>query len=347
MMKTFKFRIKDKYCKWLNELAKDTNLVWNYVNELSYRNIREFGEFLSSFDINRLTVGATKQGLKIMSQSMQEIASIYCDKRNTTKKHKLRWRKSFGANRSLGWLPFKINCIKIKKGHLCYNGRKFKIWDSYGIENYQLRSGSFNEDAQGYWYLNVCVDVKDEPSNGTGEVGIDLGLKDFATMSNGEKIEAKRLYRGLEPKLAIAQRANKKGRVKAIHAKIKNARKDFLQKLSTRLVSENALIVVGDVNSAALAKTKMAKSVLDAGWSAFRTMLEYKAIRRQVSFLSVNEAWTSRACSGCNARTGPQGLVGLGIRVWTCSECGSIHDRDVNAAKNILALGHERLAGGI
>jgi IS605 OrfB family transposase len=186
-----------------------------------------------------------------------------------------------------------------------------------------------------------------DPSSGTSEVGIDLGLKELATLSTGEKIEAKQFYRDLEPALASAQRAGKKKRVKAIHAKIKNRRKDFLHKESTRLVRENGAIFVGNVNASALAKTKMAKSVLDAGWSAFRTMLAYKAMAQQVWFDVVNEAFSTQICSECDALSGPKGITDLGIREWVCWECGMHHDRDVNSAKLILRAGHRTLAGGI
>ena len=102
-------------------------------------------------------------------------------------------------------------------------------------------------------------------------VGIDLGLKDFATLSNGEKIEAQRTYRQYQKKLGIAQRAKQKQRTRAIHAKIKNIRSDFLHKLSRQLVNDHAAIFVGNVNAKGLAQTKLAKSVLDASWTAFRT----------------------------------------------------------------------------
>ena len=98
---------------------------------------------------------------------------------------------------------------------------------------------------------------------------------------------------------------------------------------------------------AALAKTRQAKSVLDAGWSAFRTMLLYKCADAGVWFAEVDEAFSTQTCSVCNNRTGPQGREGLGIRGWQCGVCGAIHDRDVNAAHNILAAGHRRLAEGI
>ena len=124
-------------------------------------------------------------------------------------------------------------------------------------------------------------------------------------------------------------------------------------KLGTRLVQGYGAIFVRNVNASALAKTNRAKSVLDAGWSAFRTMLQYKCDRAGVWFDEVNEAYSTQTCSCCNKRTGPKGLEGLGSRItdptkeWICSECGTGHQRDVNAAKNILAAGHGRLAGGI
>ena len=114
-------------------------------------------------------------------------------------------------------------------------------------------------------------------------------------------------------------------------------------------MKENGAIFVGNVNAAGLAKTNMAKSVLDAGWSSFRTMLQHKCDHAAVWFEEVNESYTTQTCSDCGTlpNSRPKGIAGLGIREWTCSECGSVHDRDVNAARNILARGHARLAVGI
>jgi putative transposase len=222
---------------------------------------------------------------------------------------------------------------------------------NYGLEAYAIRAGNLSEDARGRWYLNACVAVPvAEPTDRASvrrDVGIDLGLEDFVATSDGEKVSAPRFYRGLEPKIAIAQRAGKKDRVRAIHAKIANRRRDSLHQFSTRLVREYDTIFVGNVNASALAKTPHAKSVLDASWSAFRTMLRYKCDFAGATFAEVNEAFSTQICSACDACSGPKGIAGLGIRAWICSRCGTVHDRNVNAAKNILAAGRRRLAEGI
>ncbi|MBY0453603.1 MAG: transposase, partial [Burkholderiaceae bacterium] len=249
---------------------------------------------------------------------------------------------------SLGWIPFKARALQYKAGQIAFAGQRFSLWDSYGLANYELRAGSFSQDSRGRWYLNVVVKVQAKSTAGTASVGIDLGLKEAAVAYTGERIEG-RFYRKLECKLGIAQRAHKKHRVKAIHAKIANQRKDALHKFSTALVQKNAAIFMGDVASAKLVKTKMAKSTLDAGWASLKTMLEYKSHQAGVVFEVVNENYTTQTCSCCGVipASSPKGRAGLGIREWTCSACGAVHDRDVNAARNILAAGHCRLAVGI
>jgi IS605 OrfB family transposase len=161
-------------------------------------------------------------------------------------------------------------------------------------------------------------------------------------------ISTPQFSRKYEQKLGIAQRAKNKKRVRALHAKIANSRKDHLHKASTQLVRDNALIIVGDLSAKKLVKTKMAKSVVDTGFSALKTMLKYKCENAGVLFEEVNERFTTQMCSCCGEITAnsPKGRADLRIRVWEC-ECGSINHRDLNSAKNILALGHKRLAVGI
>lgn len=342
--KTLKVRVKDKHKPSLDQMAKSVNFVWNYVNELSARSIKDWGVFLSAYDLHPYTKGAGKQ-LNLHSQTLQCVASEYVARRRQFKKAKLNWRKSGGVRRSLGWVPVNTGQAKWKNGCVFHNGQYFKVWDSFGLSQYKFRSSSFSEDARGRWYFNVVVDVIPEQGAGTKTVGIDLGCKTAAADSNGTAVVG-REYRKLEQKLGIAQRAKNKQRVKAIHAKIKNRRADALHKYSRKLVTENAAIFVGNVSSTKLTKTKMAKSVLDAGWGSLKTMLEYKCDHAGIVFEEINEAFSTQICSccGCISDSSPKGRANLGIREWTCSECGVEHDRDINAAKNILAVGLHRLA---
>jgi IS605 OrfB family transposase len=347
-VKTLKVRVRDKHIPLLNEMARSVNFTWNYINELSERSIRGRGVFLSAYDIDKYTQGANKE-LGLHSQTVQEVSREYVTRRKQFKKRKLAWRKSGGVRRSLGWIPFKSGAAKWKNGQIYHNGHYFKVWDSYGLGEYRFKAGSFSEDARGRWYFNVVVEVDVEVPKGQDKIGIDLGLKDTATCSDGTKLKAGRFYRDLEPKLAVAQRAGKKKRIRAIHAKIANRRKDALHKFSRELVNRCGEIIVGDVSPTKLAKTKMAKSVMDTGWGMLKTILEYKCDHAGIVFKVVGEQYTTQTCSSCGAlpNSRPRGFAGLGIREWTCSECGVTHDRDVNAAKNILALGHERPVVGI
>ena len=349
--KTLRLRIKDKHARVLSAMAREVNQVWNFCNETSRRAIRERHQWLSGYDLQKLTNGYSKcDGIHIGSPTVQQVCEDYAKARKQFKKAKLRWRVSNpqSSKYSLGWIPFKARALQYKAGQIAFAGQKFSLWDSYGLADYELRAGSFSEDSRGRWYLNVVVKVQAKGSSATASVGIDLGLKEVAVASNGQRIEG-RFYRKLEADLGIAQRAHKKRRVKAIHAKIANQRKDALHKFSTALVRENAAIFVGDVASAKLVKTKMAKSTLDAGWASLRAMLEYKSHQAGIVFEVVNESYTTQTCSCCGAipASSPKGRAGLGIREWVCSDCGAVHDRDVNAAKNILAAGHRRLAEGI
>lgn len=254
----------------------------------------------------------------------------------------LRYR----GKRNLGWVPFKKSGVSIKDGGFKYLGKNFSVWASREIPTGAklLDGSSFSQDSKGKWYINVVLEIPVVVKVKRKSVGIDLGLKDLATLSTGEKIAAPQIYRMAQAKLATAQRARKKRRVRAIHAKIANQRKDFLHKAANDIVAKHDLIVVGNVKSSNLAKTRMAKSVLDAGWYSFKQMLAYKSIANGARYIEVNEAFTTQACSSCGAIGGPKGREGLGIREWQCA-CGSIHDRDHNSALNILRIGQDTLTG--
>ena len=344
-VRVLRLRLKHKHASWLRELAREVNLVWNYVNDLSFKVWERERRFVSAFDLHPYVKGASNAGLNLHSQTLQAVTEEFVTRRKQFKKLKLRWRVSNPkrSNYSLGWIPFKAVALRYKAGQVWFGGRALSLWDSYGLAHYDLGPGNLCEDARGRWYLNVSVKVKKvaRPVEALSSeaLGIDLGLKDLMVGSSGLKVQAQQFYRDLEPQLAVAQRAHKKARVRALHAKIANRRKDALHKLSTRLVSQYQAIFVGNVNACALAQTGMAKSVLDAGWSMFRTMLKYKCDDAGAWFAQVNEAYSTQDCHLCGTRCDPSGLKGLAVRRWTCTGCGAEHDRDENAAQNIKQRG--------
>ncbi|MDI4480174.1 transposase [Moraxella osloensis] len=365
-MKTLKLRIRDKHADQLNRLSGSVNFVWNYVNDLSYRHLQKTGKFFSAYDLNDYTKGSGEL-LGLHSQTIQAINETHTKSRRQSKKAKLSWRTNNpkSKRKNLGWLPFKQSAIKHiathqtgKKGLKSTlqlslaKGQKLVIdlWDSYNLSLYQINTLEIVQDSRNRWY--ACITVKQYPKTtcGMGSVGIDLGLKDSATASNGDKLQIKQTLKYAKA-LATAQRAKNKQRVKAIHAKIKHTRQDLIHKFTTQLVKDNALIVVGDVRTTQFnsKKGKLAKSVYDAGWFELKRQLNYKCENAGCRFEIVSERYTTQTCSCCGQidSNSPKGRAGLGIREWTCAKCGTRHDRDINASKNILAVGLNRLVEGI
>ncbi|WP_446214185.1 RNA-guided endonuclease InsQ/TnpB family protein [Micromonospora sp. IBSANI012] len=204
-------------------------------------------------------------------------------------------------------------------------------------------------DAVGRYFASFVVQVADEPlPPADAEVGIDLGLTHFAVLSDGTKVaapqflrKAARKLRRLQQDLSRKQRGsnNRKKAVVAVakaHARVVDTRRDWQHKLSTEIIRDNQAVYVEDLCVTGLARTRLAKSVHDAGWAGFTAMLEYKAARYGRIFDKIDRfAPTSQTCSACGRLDGPKPL---NVRSWTCP-CGAIHDRDVNAAINVLAAG--------
>jgi putative transposase len=201
-------------------------------------------------------------------------------------------------------------------------------------------------DAAGRYFASFAVETEPAPLPRTDAVtGIDLGLTHFAVLSDGTKIESPRFLRRAERKLSRAQRDlsrkargsrnRDKARVKAAraHARVADARRDFHHQLSAALIRDNQAIAVEDLAVAGLGRTRLAKSVHDAGWSAFTGMLEYKAALYGREFIRIGRFEpTSQVCSACGAKDGPKPLS---VREWACAGCGAVHDRDINAAVNV------------
>ena len=336
MLLVYRYKVKSLN-GLLNKQARAVNFVFNYCNDRQKDALRFGRKWLSGFDLNKLTTGSSKE-LGIHSGTINAVCEQYAKSRSQKKRPYLRYR----AKKNLGWVPLKGRELKPTPAGFHFNGREFKVFKSRPLpEGACIKDGTnFSQDRRGNWFLNVCIEVDPVAARPIHSgIGIDLGLKDFAVLSNGEKIAAPALYRDAECALAQAQRAHKQRRVKAIQARTANRKSDFLHKLSTRIVREFDLIAVGDVSAGGLARTNLAKSVMDASWSSFRSQLAYKAVKHGAWFEEVNECYTTQTCSDCGAKpdSRPRGIAGLGIRKWVCSECGCEHDRDVNAAKNILS----------
>ncbi|HEU4854384.1 MAG TPA: RNA-guided endonuclease TnpB family protein [Nitrosospira sp.] len=206
------------------------------------------------------------------------------------------------------------------------------------------------DTANRYFVSMLCTDEVKAKQPTQGKVGVDLGLSHFAILSTGEKVVSPNTFRKNEAKLAKLQRRlskkqkgsnrGNKARLKVakLHAKIADSRRDFLHKLSTRLINENQVIAIESLAIKNMQKNRcLSKSISDAGWYEFVRQLEYKALWYGRELIGIDRWYpSSKRCSVCGHTVAK---LSLNVREWTCPECGAIHDRDINAARNVLAAG--------
>ena len=232
------------------------------------------------------------------------------------------------------------------------------VWSRTLPKAAKVTTVTVSKDAAGRYFVSLlCDDAVCAKRRVSAQVGIDLGLAHFAVLSTGEKVEAPKVFRRYEARLVVLQRraakkqkgsANRaKARLKVakLHARIADTRANFLHQLSSRIVRENQVIAVESLAVCNMKKNRsLAKSISDAGWGEFLRQLEYKAAWYGRTLVGIDRWYpSSKRCHDCGHTVSE---IPLRVREWVCPECGAIHDRDVNAARNILTAGLAGLACG-
>jgi putative transposase len=364
--KVFRYRMnptrdqRDLLCR----MAGGRRFVWNWALTQSIAHYRENCKSLAGSELSRRLTALKQQPetawlQDVDAQAMQQVlADLQRAYLNFFKK---RARFPRFKSRKRDKARFRIpQRVKVADGRVYVpKVGSVAIRQSRQVDG-ETKSATFKRDATGKWAVTLVTeflmpDTSVPPADPFNVVGIDLGLKEFAVLSDGERVPVPQFFRKAERKLRRAQRVfsrRKKGsarslrarqKVALVHQKTANRRSDFLHNLTSGLVCEYEGICIEDLNVKGLAKTKLAKSVLDASFGEFRRQLEYKTVWNR-RHLAVIDRWypSSKTCHACGAINS---ALTLADRSWTCI-CGAHLDRDLNAALNIRTEGLKMLVAG-
>jgi len=341
----------------LNQFAGARRFIWNWALGRKRDSFQQTGKTLS---YNDLSAELTRLKQQLATSWLREIhaQSLQQALRDLDSAYQHFFRRARNGDKKKGFPKFKSKKTDTPRFRMPQDVRLDESFVSvpkigmirvivhrptHGV----TKSATFKREACGHWYICLVTEQQIEPKVDRPiqtHVGIDVGLKSLATLSSGETIDNPRWYRTQARKLRRAQKAlsrklkGSRNRGKArltvarLHQKIRNQRNDVLHKLSADLVRHFDLISIEDLNVSGLAKSKLSKSVLDAGWSMFRSMLSYKADRQDKHIIAIGCFFpSSKTCGACGS---VNAALTLSNRDWTC-RCGVHHNRDMNAARNI------------
>lgn len=363
ILKAYKFRIypTDEQIISLNKTFGCVRLVWNeFVANFNSYGTDDYNEKLSEKDLKQEKEFLSEVSAAALQQKRMDFVEAKKQFFNNKRKKKLgrmKFKKRGVSNESFR-LPnqkFKINqyekFIRIEK-----IGKISVVIDRELPQDINFRSVTVSKTRSGKFFVSVLVKINVDLAPNTGKiVGIDLGLKDLFILSNGDVVGNPRWFRKSQAKLAKAQRhlsrkkrssnryEKQRKKVARIHEKTVNQRKYFIHNITTNLVREFDVIVSEDLNVSGLMKSNLAKSISDASWTEFVRQLDYKCRWYGKTFVRIDRFYaSSRICSKCRHNDGKKTLD---VREWKCSGCGTNHDRDFNAATNILLKGYSDLTG--
>lgn len=366
ILKAYKFRIYptvDQEIALINTFGC-VRFVWNEM----VANFNKYGtdDFQKKFSEKEIKAIDDREWLKEVSASalqqkrmdFNETKSQFFNKNRKVKLGRMKFKKK-NVSRDSYRLPnqrFKLDqensTIRLEK-----IGFVPVVLDRKIPDDANYRSVTISKSKSGKFFVSILVKHHVELLPSTGKViGLDMGLTDLFISSSGFKVDNPRWFRKNQAKLAKAQKhlsRKKKGsnryekqrtKVAKVHEKIANQRKHFTHNMSTALVREFDVIITEDLNVAGMKKAlNLGKSVSDASWSEFIRQLEYKSQWYGRTFVKIDRFYaSSQICSSCGHKDGKKAL---NIREWTCTSCGTHHDRDLNAATNVLLKGYSDLTG--